>query len=132
MAKRKTLYIAWLLVLLAAPILGVQAQDPGGEPQPINGVAHWATPPTGPDFDGVTLVPFRASNPAWSAWEATLAQNQRYLDPAALQENIQVSHSGWVPGASHFVNDFSEVMVYLDPTDPNHLLGASKFFFDPS
>jgi hypothetical protein len=49
-----------------------------------------------------------------------------------VPENIQASYSGWVPGASHYVNDFSEVMVYLDPTDSDHLLGASKFFYDPA
>jgi uncharacterized repeat protein (TIGR01451 family) len=44
--------------------------------------------------------------------------------------NIQVSHSGSVSGASQPVTDFSEVMVSLDPTDPQHLLGTAKFFFD--
>ena len=47
-------------------------------------------------------------------------------------DNIQVSASGIITGASHYVNDFSEVMVSLDPTDPDHLLGASKFFYNPA
>jgi uncharacterized repeat protein (TIGR01451 family) len=50
--------------------------------------------------------------------------------PSTVPLNIQVSHSGLVSGASHYVTDFSEVMVDIDPTDPNHLLGASKFFYD--
>jgi hypothetical protein len=135
MTKRNGANLVWLLVVLVAPVIGVQAQGPeaqGGEIQPINGMAYWATPPTGPDFEGVRLVPFQAKNPDRATWEATLAQNQRYLDPSALPENIQVSYSGWVPGASHYVNDFSEVMVYRDPSNPSHLLGASKFFFDPA
>lgn len=44
--------------------------------------------------------------------------------------NIQVSRDGEVMGASHLVTDFSEVMLAIDPTDPMHLLGTSKFFFD--
>ena len=44
--------------------------------------------------------------------------------------NIQVSHDGEVMGASHLVTDFSEVMLAIDPTNPLHLLGTSKFFFD--
>jgi len=125
--------IAFVLLLLALPPLaGVRAAGDGSaEPVPINGVAHWATRPTGPDFDGVELIPFQALNPQREVWEATRFQNQRFLDPANLLDNYQVSTSGWVPGASHFVNDFSEVMVAIDPLDPNHLLGSSKFFYDP-
>ena len=48
----------------------------------------------------------------------------------SIPPNIQVSHSGVISGASQIVTDFSEVMVSLDPTDPDHLLGCSKFFFD--
>jgi len=140
----KTVNVALVLfVVLLVLASGASAQGSvGGQAGvvPINGTANWATAPTGPDFQGVRLVPFQARNPSRVAWEATQGQNQRY-QPAltagspgvstALLENVQVSYSGWAPGASHFVNDFSEVMVYLDPTDPNHLLGASKFFHDP-
>jgi hypothetical protein len=120
-----------LLGALAVP-MGAQGQAPDPDDQvAINGTAYWATSPTGPDFEGVCLIPFQARNPSRAAWEATQAQNQRYLDSAAMLDNIQVSYSGLVPGASRLVNDFSEVMVYLDPTDPDHLLGASKFFYDP-
>lgn len=125
--------IAALLLLALTSAIGAQA--PGGdenETVPINGTAYWATEPTGPDFQGVTLIPFQAHNPTRAAWEATLAQNERYLSPDDVLPNIQVSHSGWITGASHFVNDFSEVMVYLDPTAPDHLLGCSKFFYEPS
>jgi uncharacterized repeat protein (TIGR01451 family) len=98
---------------------------------PINGTAHWGTTPTGPDFAGVTKIPFQAQNPTRQAWEATQVKNQRYLDSNDIPQNIQVSHSGTVEGASHMINDFSEVMVAADPGDPLHLLGASKFFYDP-
>lgn len=50
--------------------------------------------------------------------------------PETAPLNIQVSRSSAVPGASRPVTDFSEVMLAIDPTDPNHLLGTSKFFFD--
>jgi hypothetical protein len=49
------------------------------------------------------------------------------VDPA----NIQVSRDGPTTGASHRVTDFSEVMLAIDPTDPEHLLGTSKFFYEP-
>ena len=58
--------------------------------------------------------------------ESTATTNTIYSIPP----NIQVSHSGVISGASQLVTDFSEVMVALDPTDPDHLLGCSKFFFD--
>ncbi|MCP4536888.1 MAG: DUF11 domain-containing protein [Chloroflexi bacterium] len=105
---------------------------PGQERVPINGTAYWAMEPTGPDFYGANLIPFQPRNPTRAIWEMTQAQNQRHRTSDAIPQNIQVSRSGWTTGASHFVNDFSEVMVYLDPTNPNHLLGASKFFYDPS
>jgi uncharacterized repeat protein (TIGR01451 family) len=104
---------------------------PDQERVPINGTAYWATEPTAPDFQGVTLIPFQARNPTQAVWETTQAQNKRHLASSTIPQNIQVSHSGWITGASHFVNDFSEVMVYLDSTDSNHLLGTSKFFYDP-
>lgn len=132
---KKTSAVLMVVVFLALAGLGsVGAAEQDGLDSgtvPINGTANWATEPTGPDFEGVTLIPFEARNPTRAAWEATQAQNERYLDPDAIPENIQVSQSGWVDGASHYINDFSEVMVYLDPTDPNHLLGASKFFYQP-
>jgi uncharacterized repeat protein (TIGR01451 family) len=110
-----------------------QAQKPN--PQdiiPINGTAYWATAPTGPDFQGVTLIPFQAQNPTREVYDATRMQILPYLTDDFNIDNIQVSASGIITGAPYFVNDFSEVMVYLDPTNPNHLLGASKFFYIPA
>ena len=129
-----------LLALLAAGLLTApgprlaraHVPQPQEDIVPINGLAYWATPPTGPDFEGVTLIPFQAHNPTREVWEATLAQNERYLDPEMMPENIQVSYSGYVSGSGNlYINDFSECMVYLDPTDPDHLLGSSKFFYYP-
>ncbi len=97
----------------------------------INSTAYWGTQPTGPDFTGVKLTPFQPSNPTYQAWYATQRQSQRYLVPRDILPNTQVSHSGAVEGASHPINDFSEVMLSLDPNDASHLLGASKFFYDP-
>jgi hypothetical protein len=129
---------AYLVAVLLLPVLMVfglaQAaadQSAGGEAVNINGTAYWASAPTGPDFAGAQLFPFTAHNPSVAVWEATQRQNQRYLDPAGIPDNIQVSHSGTFTYASNPLNDFSEVMVALDPTDPEHLLGASKFFYDP-
>ncbi len=123
-----------LLAILSSSLTlanGHPPLPPAQESVPINGSAHWATRPTGPDFYGVTLIPFQARNPTRATWKATQAQNERHRVPDAIPQNVQVSRSGWVTGASHLVNDFSEVMVYLDPTNPKHLLGASKFFYDP-
>ena len=121
---KKASALTMVLVFLALAGLGSAGLADTGGTVPINGTANWATRPTGPDFQGVTLIPFEARNPTRAAWEATQAQNQRFLDPDTIPQNIQVSQSGWVEGASHYINDFSEVMVYLDPTDPNHLLGS--------
>jgi len=99
---------------------------------PINGEAYWATSPTGPDFRGVKLIQFQAKNPTREIWDATQKQNHAYLNNEYQIDNIQVSTSGVITGAPYIVNDFSEVMVSLDPTDPNHLLGASKFFYNPA
>ena len=98
---------------------------------PVNGKAFWATSPTGPDFDGIKLIPFQAQNPTREKWDATHRRILSYLNNEFTIDNIQVSTSGVITGAPYYVNDFSEVMVYLDPTDPNHLLGASKFFYNP-
>jgi uncharacterized repeat protein (TIGR01451 family) len=117
------------LIVSQVPVSVALPQD--DDVVPINGLAYWATEPTGPDFSGVTLIPFQAHNPTLEIWEQTLSDNERYSFPYITPQNTQVSHSGWITGASHFVNDFSEVMVYLDPTDPNHLLGCSKFFWNP-
>jgi uncharacterized repeat protein (TIGR01451 family) len=124
--------LAGLAVLFFLSASLVQANPPGQDIVLINGPARRAIPPVGPDFRpaGLALVP--AHNPTRAVLEATLAQNESYLDPEALPLNVQVSHSGIITGASHFVNDFSECMVYLDLTDPNHLLGSSKFFYDPA
>jgi hypothetical protein len=123
----------WVLLggLVATAHAQVQPADPN-DLVAINGTAYWAAPPTGPDFEGVRLIPFQADNPTQAAWLATQAQNQRHLDPASLPQNIQVSHSGLVPGASHPVGGFSEAMVSIDPTDSDHLLGTSRFFYDPA
>jgi uncharacterized repeat protein (TIGR01451 family) len=127
---KRTLAVAIVAALCLSALMGpTAAQD---EIVPVNGTAYWATEPTAPDFGGVSLIPFPAHNPTRAAWEATQIQNQSYLSPDSLPVNIQVSHSGWFTYASHYLNDFSEVMVYLDPTDPDHLLGASKFFYEPA
>lgn len=98
---------------------------------PINGLAYWGVDVTGQgDFDAVYKVPFQAADPTVAVWEETQRQNARFSVPSL--ENLQVSASGVVSGASHTVNDFSEVMLSIDPTDPNHLLGASKFFYIPT
>lgn len=52
--------------------------------------------------------------------------------PEPVPTNVQVSRDGPVSGASRPVTDYSEVMLAIDPTDPDHLLGCSKFFFDPA
>ena len=103
---------------------------PGNTVQ-LNGMAAWATSPTGPDFEGVKLIPFQAQNPSQETFDLSVLQIEPYISPDFYIENIQVSQSGVVSGASHLINDFSEVMVYIDPTDSNHLLGASKFFYYP-
>lgn len=46
--------------------------------------------------------------------------------------NVQASRDGETRGASRDVTDFSEVMLAIDPTDPDHLLGCSKFFYAPA
>jgi uncharacterized repeat protein (TIGR01451 family) len=124
-----------VVVLLAAAFMmvatGRAMTDDGDGTVRINGTAYRATEPTGPDFSGVTLIPFQAHNPSVEAWEATQAQNERYLRPEEIPANVQVSHSGLYTYASHYLNDFSEVMVAIDPTDPDHLLGCSKFFYTP-
>lgn len=133
--QKQALVIALVALLSLSSFSSAFAQPPVDGPQetvPINGTAYWATNPTGPDFQGVTLIPFQAQNPTRATWEATLSQNEQYLKPEDIPLNVQVSHSGWFTYASHFLNDFSEVMVYLDPTDPDHLLGASKFFYYPA
>lgn len=133
---KKTFVMLVVVASLLIPLAGwAGAQAPAtdrDEIVPLNGTAYWATAPTGPGFAGVTLSPFQALNPTRTTWDATLAQNEVYLvPPEDLPENIQVSHSGTFTYASHPLNDFSEVMVSLDPTDPDHLLGGSKFFYYP-
>jgi len=66
-----------------------------------------------------------------SAVSALAQTNSGVFSPQAVPLNVQVSHNGVITGASHLVTDFSEVMLAIDPTDPDHLLGSSKFFFDP-
>ena len=66
-----------------------------------------------------------------SAVSALAQTNSGVFSPQAVPLNVQVSHNGVITGASHLVTDFSEVMLAIDPTDPYHLLGSSKFFFDP-
>ncbi len=112
--------------------MGRGSPPPQGEVVPINGPAYRAVGPIGPDFQPAGLLPIPPHNPTRAILEATLAQNQRYLDPAAIPENVQVSYSGYISGSGNlFINDFSECMVVLDPTNPNHLLGSSKFFYNP-
>ncbi len=120
-----------LLALLGATRGHVQEAAPN-DVVPINGTAYRATAPAGPDFAGVRLAPFQARNPTRGVWRATMAQNARYLAEVAVPENVQVSRDGEVEGASKPVTDFSEVMVALDPTDTDHLLASSKFFYVPA
>ncbi len=127
-----TMLVVASIGLSTAPAAAQQGEVVPDVVVAINGLANWATRPTGPDFQGVTLIPFQARNPTQAVWEATQFQNRHYHDPADIPENIQVSQSGWVEGASHYINDFSEVMVALDPADPDHLLGCSKFFYQPA
>ena len=51
--------------------------------------------------------------------------------PCLIPENVQVSRDGDTDGARRPVTDFSEVHLAIDPTDPEHLLGSSKFFHTP-
>ena len=131
MKESRILILILALLALAAPGRGAGARRRARR-RADQRRGQWATAPTGPDFSGVTLIPFPARNPTRAAWEQTLAQNRLYLNPEAIPDNVQVSHSGIITGASHYINDFSEVMVALDPTDPDHLLGCSKFFYNPA
>ncbi len=128
---RTTLVCLALLGLLSSGLAyagapQLQGTTPAGHP------AQYAVGPVGPDFQVSGLLPLPIYTPPSAAVEATIEQNRRYQNPDEVPENIQVSYSGDVPGASHPVNDFSECMVYLDPTDPSHLLGSSKFFYTPA
>lgn len=132
--KKRVMIIAMVVLL---PILSIHffvqtvigSQD-DVDVAPINGTAYWGTAPTGPDMSGVQRTAFRARNPQRAVLEATQTQNQRFLDQANILDNVQVSQSGTFSHATHFVSDFSEVMLAIDPSDPNHFLGSSKFFFD--
>lgn len=53
-------------------------------------------------------------------------------EPPGGIPNVQVSRDGAVPGASRPVTDFSEVMLAVDPTDADHLLGGAKLFYAPA
>ncbi|HNB54587.1 MAG TPA: sialidase family protein, partial [Anaerolineales bacterium] len=124
-----------IFLLLAALLSAIPTQaetpTPPADTVSINGLAYWGVDVTGQgDFDAVYKIPFQAANPTTAVWEATQRQNARFLVPTL--DNIQVSASGVVSGASHLINDFSEVMLSIDPTDPNHLLGGSKFFYIPA
>jgi uncharacterized repeat protein (TIGR01451 family) len=116
-----------------APTDGVASPADGPQAEaPINGPAWWGTAPTGPDFAGIRRTRFQPRNPSAAALAATRAQRVAYLDQAEVPENIQVSAEGQTAGASRLVTDFSEVMVAVDPVDPLHLLGSSKFFHTPA
>lgn len=129
-SSRTLLTTLVLLVLLSTGL--AHAGRPQQELVPLNGLVHWAAGPVGPDFQPTLLVPAPAGNPTRAVFERTLRQNQRYLDPEAIPDNVQVSYSGVLSGSGDlYINDFSECMVVLDPTDPNHLLGSSKFFYVP-
>ena len=106
MKKTLVLGIALVLMVLIGWQNGRSAAQVQDEVIDINGTAYWATEPTGPDFQGRTLIPFQAQNPSWAAWEETQEQNLRYLDPDALPQNIQVSHSGWITDAITFCQRF--------------------------
>lgn len=134
--------VVFPLVLLVTLLMGVgllsvfanktaSADEGEADIVTINGPAYFGSPPAGPDFSGVALAPSPAQNPTVAVWAETQRQNERFLDPAGLPENIQVSRSGTFTYAGNPLNDFSEVMLAIDPTDPDHLLGSSKFFYQP-
>ncbi len=128
--KSIRLFVFSLVLLALLPASAGWARDMPPQEPPRPGLPHWATPPRGPDFAGVELIPFYPAPPNPAAVAETRRQSQRYLGTETIT-NVQVSHSGWISGASHSVNDFSEGMLAADPADPNHLLGCSKFFYTP-
>ena len=67
---------------------------------------------------------------AASYWTAHGQWNRTAYGQGSGLANIQVSHNGKVKGASREVTDFSEVILSVDPTNPAHLIGGSKFFYD--
>ena len=75
---KKASALSVVVAFLALVGLGDFGLADTGDTVPINGRANWATRPAGPDFQGVTLIPFEAQNPTRAAWEAT----QAYLDVA--------------------------------------------------
>jgi len=105
------------------------AEDEAGDL--VQGPGWWAGPPSGPDFAGAGRTRFQPRAPAPAALAATRADRARFLDQAAIPENVQASVDGPTAGASRPVTDFSEVMLAVDPVRPEHLLGASKFFHTP-
>jgi hypothetical protein len=97
----------------------------------INGPAHDPVGALGPDMAPDRLRPLPATNPQRDVWDASLRSRRRFTDQVRPPHNVQVSRSGRTTGASHRVTDFSEVALAIDPTDPEHLLGCSKFFYKP-
>jgi uncharacterized repeat protein (TIGR01451 family) len=102
-----------------------QSPDDGHrEIRPDNGTGYWLPLLLVSDHRHSLLPSFQERA---SVQDATVTTSLQDVPPPP---NIQVSHSGSVAGASQPVTDFSEVMVSLDPTDQQHLLGTAKFFFD--
>ena len=89
-----------LLGALAVP-MGVQGQAPDPDaPVAINGTAYWATSTTGPDFEGVRLIPFQAQNPSRAAWEANAAYWDAHMGDAG---NVFVNKLIW-PAAQRLLD----------------------------
>jgi hypothetical protein len=101
-------------------------------PVPTNGPAWRAVGTVSPDLRGVRRVPVAAAAIDPAVWRATLAHRARFLDDADVPANIQVSRDGVTVGATRRVTDFSEGMLAIDPRDEDHLLGCSKFFYQPA
>lgn len=120
------------LCLLAAAAGGranARPMDPTGDGAATGGRAWQLLPPAGPDFAGpLRPLPRGGARPERAAPAARRAA-QAEAEP--LPENVQVSRTGQVTGASRPVTDYSEVHLAASPLDKNHLLGSSKFFYDP-
>lgn len=119
------------LCLLAAAAAGravARPLDPPVDGAATGGRAWQLLPPAGPDFAG-PLRPLRRGG-ARPERAAPAVQRAAQAETEPLPENVQVSRTGQVTGASRPVTDYSEVHLAASPLDRNHLLGSSKFFYD--
>lgn len=122
---RAAVALSYFALVAMWPAQGVESQQPGVAH--VNGVAYRyaGDAPGGVARDAALadLEPVQALNPDHDTWRASVRQRARHLDDAEIPENIQVSYEGDTPGASRPVTDFSEVMLAIDLSDPDHLLG---------